>query len=514
MGDDSARRLGRVAGLRGFAFVGRERERAGLVGALSARPAVALVQGEAGVGKSRLVAEAVAVLRAQGVGVVARSCHPLREPLAFGPVIDALNGVGEYLRPQAWMDRALAILDRIDDPETAAVVHVNRLVMLPTCADPAIPELIAALPRRTENPRLLFTTMIGLSNAAEIAYCVGLDRRVIGWTEEAIAIGERTELTGLLMFCRSYPLLLDWAAGHWQDFETALAGYRADFPESPLADAGLLAAAQGVVFAARGHGARAVDRFERALTEEADSVLSLPSAAGLARHHLGRGDPDSAWRVLTPAVRLMRRRGAWPFAFDLLPAAVETALQRFDRPTATALLKDHEAGIAGLECPGAVAEHSFCRGLLLGADQPAEAVAAFELARDQWHEIGRPYPAALATERAALASRDDPAAGAAGLGAAIDVFDRLGAVTDGSRCRHHLRGLDHGRAAPLGPRTPDSDLSARERQVADLLAEGASNKEIAAALYVSPRTAEHHVAAVLHKLGTTRQALRRSDGRR
>ncbi|MFD5086442.1 ATP-binding protein [Kitasatospora sp. NPDC058406] len=70
----------------GCAFAGREREMRELLGAVGAgRPAVVLVEGEAGVGKSRLVAEASAVLRAQGLRVLAGGCHPLREPLAYGP---------------------------------------------------------------------------------------------------------------------------------------------------------------------------------------------------------------------------------------------------------------------------------------------------------------------------------------------------------------------------------------------------------------------------------------------
>ncbi|MFC9332013.1 hypothetical protein [Kitasatospora sp. NPDC057015] len=56
--------------VRGFAFVGREKELRSLVGVLSVRPAVVQVQGQAGIGKSRLVVEACAVLRAEGVRVI------------------------------------------------------------------------------------------------------------------------------------------------------------------------------------------------------------------------------------------------------------------------------------------------------------------------------------------------------------------------------------------------------------------------------------------------------------
>ena len=49
-------------------------------------------------------------------------------------------------------------------------------------------------------------------------------------------------------------------------------------------------------------------------------------------------------------------------------------------------------------------------------------------------------------------------------------------------------------------------LTRRERQVANLITEGLSNREIAAALVVSRRTAESHVEHILTKLGFTRRA--------
>ena len=62
------------------------------------------------------------------------------------------------------------------------------------------------------------------------------------------------------------------------------------------------------------------------------------------------------------------------------------------------------------------------------------------------------------------------------------------------------------RANPAG-------LTARQLEVLRLVADGCTNAEIATRLVVSPRTAEHHVAAVLAKLGaaTRRDAARRAS---
>jgi DNA-binding NarL/FixJ family response regulator len=66
---------------------------------------------------------------------------------------------------------------------------------------------------------------------------------------------------------------------------------------------------------------------------------------------------------------------------------------------------------------------------------------------------------------------------------------------------------DRPRSVPA-PSTRDSrsTLTRRERQIADLIGEGLSNKEIAAALVISQRTAESHVEHVLAKLGFTNRA--------
>jgi DNA-binding NarL/FixJ family response regulator len=70
---------------------------------------------------------------------------------------------------------------------------------------------------------------------------------------------------------------------------------------------------------------------------------------------------------------------------------------------------------------------------------------------------------------------------------------------------------------PQGPRgatrANPAGLTARQVEVLSLLARGLTNAEIADRLVVSPRTAEHHVAAVLTKLGaaTRRDAARRAS---
>ncbi|MFJ1708699.1 AAA family ATPase [Kitasatospora sp. NPDC088346] len=100
-----------AAGRTGLAFVGRRQEMRALAAALGAGPAVVLVEGEAGIGKSRLVSEALAALHHDsGTPVLKGWCHPLREPSPFGPVVDALRDGLAHLPPDLELGPATAIL--------------------------------------------------------------------------------------------------------------------------------------------------------------------------------------------------------------------------------------------------------------------------------------------------------------------------------------------------------------------------------------------------------------------
>ena len=66
---------------------------------------------------------------------------------------------------------------------------------------------------------------------------------------------------------------------------------------------------------------------------------------------------------------------------------------------------------------------------------------------------------------------------------------------------------------PLRSDAKDRELTAREQQVLDLVAEGLTNGQIAGSLYLSPKTVAVHVSAILRKLGasTRTEAVRLSS---
>jgi DNA-binding CsgD family transcriptional regulator len=93
--------------------------------------------------------------------------------------------------------------------------------------------------------------------------------------------------------------------------------------------------------------------------------------------------------------------------------------------------------------------------------------------------------------------------------AAVDCFDQALALTsahgagwDTARVRSRLRrlGIRRRLVAPSGPRTGWPSLTHAERQVADLITEGRTNREIAEQLFVSPHTVNAHVRRIFEKL--------------
>jgi DNA-binding NarL/FixJ family response regulator len=94
------------------------------------------------------------------------------------------------------------------------------------------------------------------------------------------------------------------------------------------------------------------------------------------------------------------------------------------------------------------------------------------------------------------------------LGAAVARLDELGARTDADRAANRMRTLHV--PVPRRPRRTTaanpSGLTDRELQVLALLREGLTNPEIADRMFISAKTAEHHVSAILTKLGVDSRA--------
>jgi DNA-binding CsgD family transcriptional regulator/tetratricopeptide (TPR) repeat protein len=118
-------------------------------------------------------------------------------------------------------------------------------------------------------------------------------------------------------------------------------------------------------------------------------------------------------------------------------------------------------------------------------------------AAELWEQLGYGYDAALAL----LDTKDE-----ARLRESLRRLVDLGAEAAAQLVRRTMRDLGI-RSIPAGARTATRahplGLTSREQQILQLLSEGKSNEEISAALFISVRTVEHHVSAILGKLGVT-----------
>lgn len=214
-------------------------------------------------------------------------------------------------------------------------------------------------------------------------------------------------------------------------------------------------------------------------------LLLTSQASGMASQHLlserfaqlGQCDPPTinAWRRMVLSVRarfsaLLRTPECSP---ELLQAATDamTPQHYVDAARALAVSGNHELARSLVEQSSALAHTNNLHGQQAGAH-----LFAAELLM----EAGRP-----------IAARNL-------LTATQPVFVGLGLVMLQHRVRAALARVDEmlaRRAQQFG------SLTEREREVAELIAAGKKNRQIADRLVISPRTAENHVAKVLRKLG-------------
>jgi DNA-binding CsgD family transcriptional regulator len=224
----------------------------------------------------------------------------------------------------------------------------------------------------------------------------------------------------------------------------------------------------------------------------------LIASGALGHLELSLGRPGQALEHLERAVEHVRREGvAEPSAMRFVVDQIE-ALVELDRSVEGRDLLDwYEENARRLGRASALASCARCRGLLAaGASRLDDAVGAFREALD-WHDRadvpldrGRTLLALGIAQRRSKRRRDARTT----LEEALALFERIGAELWAERARGELRRIS-GRAPAHGALTP------AEERVAALVAEGKTNREVAAALFLSERTVEGHLTRVFGKLG-------------
>ncbi|MFI5958683.1 AAA family ATPase [Cryptosporangium sp. NPDC051539] len=210
-------------------------------------------------------------------------------------------------------------------------------------------------------------------------------------------------------------------------------------------------------------------------TEASSRLRVLVSDAGAGRSH--------------PLVKMMAA-----------PHFVEAAVRCGDRDAATAVghYFGEWADATGSPAPRALAAR--CRAMV--ATEPGDAEEGYReamrlhLLGDHDFERARTellYGHELRRRRGSLAARNV-------LHSALETFERLDANPWSDACRGELRAT--GEAMHAGAATPaPANLTPQQMQIAGLAAQGATNREIAAQLYLSVRTVDHHMRNIFVRLG-------------
>lgn len=237
------------------------------------------------------------------------------------------------------------------------------------------------------------------------------------------------------------------------------------------------------------------------LRELSGSTNRLTALLALGRLRTRRGDPGAA-DVLDEALNLASQSGTLQRLAPVRCARAEAAWMRGDLTG----VRNEVAGALKLAVdkkhPWFVGELSYLlwqTGELYELPPVCAEPYALQM-RGQWQEAAVAWETLGCAYEQARALAEGPEAAQR---AALGLFEVLGAQPMAERLRHQMRAAGV-RAVPRGPRLTTRDniagLTTREMQVLTLLGEGLQNAEIARHLSRSPRTVEHHLAAILAKL--------------
>ena len=328
------------------------------------------------------------------------------------------------------------------------------------------------------------------------------------WLREGIEHAERVELWNDRHYMAAHLAHVLWATGRWTAAEEVARQALADGRGGVTTR---ITALHVVGFVALGRDR--LDDAEAALAEARDLGRRMgelqrlsPALWGLAEVSLARGGPGAA----AAALDLCREGRAASAAVDdaayLFPfvvTGVRAALAAGDPQAARAWLADVEPPIRARAIPGTLVALDHGAGLVALADgSTGRARTALAAAADDWRAAGRAWEGAWALVDLARAhARANQAPDAARVAtAAVTAAEALPAPAIVRSAQEIVASARRGR-----PEEPWAPLSAREFEVARLIAEGMTNGEIATSLGLSTKTVATHVEHILAKLDVARR---------
>ncbi|RKS06949.1 regulatory LuxR family protein [Nocardiopsis sp. Huas11] len=261
-----------------------------------------------------------------------------------------------------------------------------------------------------------------------------------------------------------------------------------------LASLAMIAAIQGDVETCR-------IRAKAVAAQAGENSLGLASALAAwaqAVLELSRGNAADAFFRLRALAHAGPGHGHPTMRLLTAPHFVEAATRMGETDWAHTSLAGYRRWAEAVDSPGVLALAARCSGLLACGDEAADhfenALALHRACGDDDVEHARTqllFGAFLRRARLPGRAREH-------LYNALESFERFGARLWVRQTRAELRAIGTSERGPDPSAT--SELTAQQQQIARLVAEGATNREVAAHMFISPRTVEHHLRGIFRKL--------------
>ncbi|HZN80502.1 MAG TPA: LuxR C-terminal-related transcriptional regulator [Mycobacterium sp.] len=232
------------------------------------------------------------------------------------------------------------------------------------------------------------------------------------------------------------------------------------------------------------------------------SLLASWPAITLGFLDVSLGNYGSALHVLDPLLAALDTVGTEIFTAAFIPDAVEAMIQVGRIADAEPLVAALERNGHRLDRPWMLAVGARCRAMLLAAQGDIEgASAAAATAISEHARLSMPFERARTQLVAGQLYRRQRQRKAAAeiLQEALAAFEEMGVPLWADRTRDELA---RAHAARIG----GVDLTPSEQRVAELAASGMTNRGVAAALFLSPKTVEANLARIYRKLGIRSRA--------
>ncbi len=309
--------------------------------------------------------------------------------------------------------------------------------------------------------------------------------------------GEDSDLPGVLVVLAQ----AEWLAGNLPDAgELADRAYELAQQARGESLAGHARAIGALVHAHMGH----VDETRTAAAEAIDlaarsgwQVGAFHASVALGHLHLALGDDAAVVATLERSIQLVEQDGVIaPFRRPFLPDAIEALVHLGDLDRAGHLTKLLDECARALRQRAAILSAARCCALIHAARGDVEAaLAGLDTALTESPSVPMPLDLAraLIVKGQLERRRKHRRHAAASLGTALDICERIGARLWAERARSEL--------ARLGARADGDALTATEAQVARLAASGLTNRQVAAAAFLSPKTVEANISRIYRKLG-------------